>query len=214
MPTFVFLAYVPALGILMPPQASTLTLGEISSTHQVIKLRPAELSDFELIAKLHVDNWRTNYRGILSDNYLDNEIEKDRLDTWYRRLSSPGENQVVTVASLDNIFAGFCCLYLDDDPIFGSLIDNLHVSSNLQRSGIGKMLVIDCANKVYDKARNKKLYLWVYESNKNARTVYDRLSGTNFETIEKDNPDGTKSRTCRIVWDDITKIRNPVFERT
>ena len=172
----------------------------------MIKLRPAELSDFKAIAKLHADNWRKNYRGILTDNYLDNEVEKDRLNTWYRRLSSPSDNQLVTIASLDNIFAGFCCLYLDDDPIFGSLIDNLHVSSNLQRSGIGKILIIDSASKVYYKSENKKMYLWVYESNKNARIAYERLGGTNFQTIEKDNPDGTSSQTCRIIWDDITRL--------
>jgi ribosomal protein S18 acetylase RimI-like enzyme len=172
----------------------------------VIKLRPAELSDFKAIAKLHADNWQKNYRGILSDNYLNNEVEKDRLNTWYKRLSSPSKNQIVTIATLDNIFAGFCCLYFDDDPIFGSLIDNLHVSSNLQRSGIGKTLVIDCARKVYDKAENKKMYLWVYQSNKNAQIAYERLGGTNFETIEKDNPDATTSITCRIIWDDITSL--------
>lgn len=172
----------------------------------MIKLRPAELSDFKAIAKLHADNWRTNYRGILSDNYLDNEVEKDRLDTWYKRLKSPNENQIVTVAILDNTLAGLCCLYLNDDPIFGSLIDNLHVSTNLQKSGIGKMLFTDSVNKIYDKANNKKMYLWVYESNKNARIVYERLGGTNLETIEKDNPDGTSSKTCRIIWDEITKL--------
>jgi ribosomal protein S18 acetylase RimI-like enzyme len=179
--------------------------------NSVIKLRPAELSDFEAIARLHVDNWRTNYRGILSDNYLDNEIEKDRLETWSGRLTCPVENQIVTIATQDNTFAGFCCLYLDDDPTFGSLIDNLHVPSTLQKSGIGKMLVIDSANKVYDKAKNKKMYLWVYEANKNARIVYDKLGGRNFETIDKENPDGTKSKTCRIVWDDLTKIKLQSF---
>jgi ribosomal protein S18 acetylase RimI-like enzyme len=172
----------------------------------VIKLRPAGLSDFTAIAKLHADNWRKNYRGILSDNYLDKEVEKDRLNTWYGRLKFPTENQIVTLATLDNMLVGFCCLYFDDDAIFGSLIDNLHVSSNVQRSGIGRKLVIDCASKVYDKAENKRMYLWVYESNKNARIAYERLGGTNFETIEKDNTDGTSSKTCRIIWDDITRL--------
>lgn len=174
----------------------------------MIKLRPAEFSDFKAIAKLHADSWQKTYRGILSDNYLDNEVEKDRLDTWYRRLKSPGENQIVTLATLDNMLAGFCCFYLDDDAIFGSLIDNLHVSSNLQRSGIGKILVIDSASKVYEKAENKRMYLWVFESNKNARIAYERFGGTNFETIEKDNPDGTRSKICRIIWEDLTRLIN------
>ena len=190
----------------MPPHPILQRYAKLYEHTPVIKLRPADLSDFKTIAKLHADNWRKNYRGILSDNYLDNEVDKDRLDTWYRRLRSPSENQIVTIATLDSILAGFCCFYLDDDPIFGSLIDNLHVSPNLQRSGIGKMLTIDCANKIYYKSENRKMYLWVFESNTNARIAYERLGGTNFETIEKDNPDGTSPRTCRIIWDDITKL--------
>lgn len=142
----------------------------------------------------------------MSDHYLDHEVEKDRLNTWFGRLTSPGKNQIVTIATWDNFFAGFCCVYLDDDPIFGSLIDNLHVSASLQRSGIGRMLVLDSAKKVHDRAENKKMYLWVFESNKNARIVYEKLGGTNFETIDKENPDGTTSPTCRITWDDISKL--------
>lgn len=179
----------------------------------MIKLRPAQFSDYRSIAALHTDSWQRNYRGILSDHYLDNELEKDRLGTWYRRLSSPSQNQIVTVATLDNIFAGFCCLYLDDDPIFGSLIDNLHVTSTLQRCGLGKLLVIDAANKVYDNAEIKKMYLWVYESNLNARIVYDRLGGVNVETIDHENPDGTKAKTCRIVWDDMRKFQKQTLFR-
>lgn len=172
----------------------------------MIKLQPAAPSDFKAIATLHTDNWRRNYRGILSDKYLDDELEEDRLNVWYERLHSPANNQIITIATQDGTFAGFCCLYLDDDPVFGSLIDNLHVSSDLQRSGIGKTLVADCAEKVYRKAELKKMYLWVFEANVNARIVYERIGGTNFETIDKDNPDGTRSRTCRIVWDDVTRF--------
>ena len=172
----------------------------------MIKLRQAQFFDHAAIAKLHAESWRQNYRGILSDEYLDNEVEKDRLDTWYRRLKSPGENQLVTMAILDETIAGFCCVFLNDDPVFGSLIDNLHVSINLQKSGIGKMLVKDCAKSICSKAGNKKMYLWVYESNKNARIAYERLGGTNFETTEKKNEDGTISKTCRYIWDDVSKL--------
>jgi ribosomal protein S18 acetylase RimI-like enzyme len=172
----------------------------------MIKLRQAQFSDYAAIAKLHADNWRQNYRGMLSDNYLDNEVEKDRLNTWYERLKSPVENQLVTIATLEENIAGFCCVFLNDDPVFGSLIDNLHVSMNLQKSGIGKMLVKDFSKSICDKCNNKKMYLWVYESNRNARIVYERLGGTNFETIEKKNEDGTNSQTCRYIWNDVSKL--------
>jgi hypothetical protein len=122
----------------------------------VIELRPAEFSDYKTIAALHADNWRKYYRGILSDHFLDHEVEGDRLDTWHKRLSAPRGNQIITIALLENTIAGFSCLYLDEDPIFGSFMDNLHVSSHLQQSGIGKILLIDSAKTICDKAVNKK----------------------------------------------------------
>jgi RimJ/RimL family protein N-acetyltransferase len=172
----------------------------------VITLREAQFSDHAAIAKLHADNWRQHYCGILSDHYLDNEVEKERLDTWYERLESPAENQFITVAILDGTLAGFCCVYLDDDPVFGSLIDNFHVATNLQQSGIGKMLIKESAKKIFDKAGTPKMYLWVFEANKKARIVYERLGGRCFETIEKENEDGTVSRTCRYIWDDVSTL--------
>ena len=172
----------------------------------MIKLRQAQFSDYSAIAKLHAENWRQNYRGILSDEYLDKEVEKDRLDTWYGRLKSPVENQLITIAASDDSIVGFCCVFLNDDPVFGSLIDNLHVSMNWQKSGIGKILVKESAKKICDKADTRKMYLWVFESNKNARIVYERLGGTCFETIDKKNEDGTISKTCRYIWDDVLKL--------
>lgn len=172
----------------------------------MITLREPQFSDHAVIAKLHADNWRQHYRGILSDHYLDNEVEKERLDTWHERLKSPAENQYITMAMQDGILAGFCCFYLDDDPEFGSLIDNFHVATPYQQSGIGRMLMKESAKKIVDKSNNRKMYLWVFDANKNARIVYERLGGRCFETIDKENEDGTVSGTCRYIWDDVAAL--------
>jgi len=172
----------------------------------MIRLRNAQFSDYAAIAKLHSDNWKETYRGILSDHYLDHEIDKDRLDTWYQRLKSPADNQFITIAISDDVIVGFCCVFLNDDPAYGSLIDNLHVAPEFRWSGIGKMLVKDSARYVCEKADNKKMYLWVFEENKNARIAYEYMGGTNVETVDKANPDGTISRTCRIFWSDASKF--------
>ena len=172
----------------------------------MIKLRPAQFSDYTAIAKLHANSWRQHYRGILSDHYLDNDVEKDRVDTWHERFKNPADNQVVTIAELGEAIAGFCCVFLDDDPVFGSLIDNFHVSMNFQRSGVGKLLLKESARIIHDKSDNLKMYLWVFEANTNARIVYERLGGTCFETIDKENEDGTVSKTCRYTWDDVSKM--------
>lgn len=176
----------------------------------MIKLRQAIFSDFTAIAELHAENWRQTYRGILSDQFLDHEVKKDRLETWQERLQSPGPNQLVIVATLHDAIQGFCCLFLNDDPVFGSLIDNLHVTASMQKSGIGKMLINDCINQICDKAHTKKMYLWVYEANNNARIVYERLGGKLFETVEKKNEDGHIQNICRITWEDVSLLSTRV----
>jgi hypothetical protein len=74
----------------------------------MIRLRNAQFSDYAAIAKLHTDNWKETYRGFLSDHYLDHEIEKERLDTWYKRLP---DSQIITVALSDDLIVGFCYVY-------------------------------------------------------------------------------------------------------
>jgi GNAT superfamily N-acetyltransferase len=140
----------------------------------VIKFRQAQASDCRDIAKLHAGSWKRTYRGILSDNYLDNEVESDRLTIWRHRLGDPDENQNTTVAILNNEIVGFCCTILDHDSLFGSLVDNLHVTTTMQKAGIGKMLIKDAARVIIEKAATRKMYLWVYEANTNARKAYDR----------------------------------------
>lgn len=169
-------------------------------------LRPARFSDYLAISKLHAESWRQNYRHILSDYYLENEVEQERADTWYKRLQSPAKNQCVTIALLQEDMAGFSCLLLDDDPVFGSLLDNLHVSKPFQKTGIGRKLIHHCAKTICEKAGKASMYLWVYESNTNARKVYERLHAENFETVEKQNDDGTISNTCRYIWEDISVL--------
>jgi len=172
----------------------------------MIELRAAELSDYIEIAKLHAENWRLTYKEIMSDNYLNNEVDNERLDTWHKKLKNPNRNQFVTVANLENSIVGFCCLIINEDSFFGSYIDSLHVSADLQKSGIGKMMIRHSAKIISEKADSKKMYLWVYESNRNARIAYESLGATNYETIEKANVDGTISKTCRYTWNDIISL--------
>lgn len=168
----------------------------------MIHLRSATAEDYKPIALLHATNWQHTYRGILSDHYLDNEVTEERITFWKERLENPAANQITTVATMNNKMVGFSCLLLDDDEQFGTLLDNLHVSIHVQKSGIGKLLMQDCAKTILAKASNHKLYLWVFEANQNARAVYEKLGGQHIETIDHDNWDGTTAKVCRYAWDD------------
>jgi GNAT superfamily N-acetyltransferase len=162
----------------------------------MITLREARLSDYASIAKLHAESWQQNYRGIYSDQFLDNEVEQDRLTVWHKRLSAPASNQQVIIATQDETVVGFACLLLDDDPTFGSLLDNLHVTTNVQKTGIGKLLMKECARRIANKNSSNRMYLWVYEANENARRVYERLGAEHFETVEKPTEDRIRPRSA------------------
>jgi len=167
----------------------------------MIELRRAVFADYPAIAALHADSWRQHYRGIFSDHWLDTEVENNRSAVWRERLSKPAGNQHVTIAFTGETATGFACLFLDHDPVFGSLLDNLHVTKNFQRAGIGRQLMRDCAAFIFEKSSKNNMYLWVFESNANARAAYEKSGGHQFETVKIQNEDGTQAQACRYTWD-------------
>lgn len=173
----------------------------------MITLRKAEFTDYKSLARLHAQNWRETYRGILSDFFLDNKLEKYMEDTWQKKLRAPGAKQFTTIALCEEKIAGFSCLVLDDDEIFGSMLDNLHVAHAEQNKGIGKLLIQHCAGIICDLAADHKMWLWVYAQNKQAIAVYNRLGGTHTETVEKETAEGTRAIVYRYTWEDVAQLR-------
>lgn len=170
----------------------------------MITLKNAGFEDYKIIARLHTENWRQNYRGILSDYFLDKRLLKYMEDTWEQKLKAPTGKQYTTIALSGNEMVGFSCLALDDDNQFGSMLDNLHVATGAQQKGIGKILMKHCAVIIRDFAANRRMYLWVYEQNKNAIAVYNRLGGTHYETMVKETAEGTPAIVYRYTWDDVS----------
>jgi ribosomal protein S18 acetylase RimI-like enzyme len=172
----------------------------------MIEIREAIFSDHPAIAALHAANWQQHYRGIYSDYFLDNEVELERMGLWQQRFSAPAAGQQVMVATTNNTIVGFACLFLDEDPVWGSYLDNLHVSGSSQQSGIGKRLLQESADRILQCAKSPKLYLWVYEANEAARQVYEHLGASHVGTEEQLTKDGLKAAVCRYAWADVTPL--------
>ncbi|HZF62979.1 MAG TPA: GNAT family N-acetyltransferase [Chitinophagaceae bacterium] len=171
-----------------------------------IRLKLASFADHNDIASLHARSWQQHYRGILTDEYLDNVVVQDRAALWQQRLSSPACNQRIVMAMLENELAGFACVFLDNDPVYGTLLDNLHVSLRLHKLGIGKLLMKECARQVMMTQSTPSMYLWVFEANTNARKFYEGMGGILAEKTKKDHEDGTNALVCRYAWKDVSSI--------
>jgi ribosomal protein S18 acetylase RimI-like enzyme len=164
--------------------------------------RPATADDAEAVAALHADSWRRNYRGALSDAFLDGDVFSDRRTVWSSRLSDPGPDMGTIVADDHGVVVGFVHTVFGDDPTWGSLIDNLHVTHDLKRSGVGRMLMAGAAEAVLARTPPTALYLWVLEQNVAAQAFYTALGGTNVERGLGSPPGGGHPVRFRFAWPD------------
>lgn len=168
--------------------------------------REATANDAEKIAALHARSWQLHYWGILSDAFLDNEVEKNRLEVWKSRLGYPAENQYVLLAEDGGVLYGFACVLANDDLVWGTLLDNLHVRASQKGQGIGTRLLKSAAHWAYQGSPSTNFHLWVYENNRNARKFYEGLGAVNQEMVSTENIGGGVANLCRYVWTDLRAL--------
>jgi ribosomal protein S18 acetylase RimI-like enzyme len=163
-------------------------------------MRPARRSDAKAIAALHASSWQLAYRGILSDAYLDRDVLVDREAVWEERLRQPPPRQHVVVAEDGGLLLGFACVYLDENPAWGSLLDNIHVDRKAQRRGLGSELLRQVADVCVSSAPGSGLYLSVLENNTTAQQFYYAHGAENVGTETWDAPDGNHLLCFRLAW--------------
>ena len=137
----------------------------------------ALLADSAAVALLHAESWRRHYRGAYSDAYLDGDIVADRLEVWVGRMAQPRGDRCTIVAETDGQLVGFVHTVLDADPLWGALIDNLHVTAGLKRNGIGSALLQEAARIVAERRPSLGMFLWVLEQNVDAQRFYAARGG-------------------------------------
>ena len=170
-------------------------------------IRAAGLADADAIAQLHAHSWQTAYRGILKDEFLQGPLQENRSVLWRTRLSDTDRaDQFVLVEEHGGTLRGFACAYLEADPEWGCLLDNLHVVPDLKGKGLGRQLMTAVAQRVLHSNPHGRLHLWAYEENLSARRFYERLGGV--ITLRHAEPalDGTEVNAVRYCWSDLSGL--------
>ncbi len=163
-------------------------------------VRPVAAADEAAIALLHAESWRSTYRGILPDRYLDQELLQDRKDHWARVFAGQAGTHITHIAELAGQPAGFICIRIGYDEGYDGTIDNLHISPELTGSGIGRRLLISGITAFRD-AGGRSVCLWVFDANEGAVRFYERLGGTVTQT-GFDSLGGGKAAHRQFAWDD------------
>lgn len=170
-------------------------------------IRAAGLADAVAIAQLHTHSWQTAYRGILSYDFLQGPLPENRRVLWHTRLSdSERTDQFVLVDEQGGAIRGFACAYLEADPEWGCLLDNLHVVPDLKGQGLGRQLMTAVAQRVWRSNPSGRLHLWAYEQNLAARRFYERLGGVITERHAEPALDGTQVNAVRYCWSELSGL--------
>jgi GNAT superfamily N-acetyltransferase len=149
---------------------------------------------------MHARSWRATYRGLLSDAYLDHNVDEERHRAWRDRFDMLAPDAFAAFVAEDESGAiGFMALLMRSQPTAVHL-ENLHVVPDRQRRGVGRRLMAEAARWTLDLAPGAPLYLWVLEANTAAREFYRAIGGTECGVQPHQMPDGSILFAVRCEW--------------
>jgi len=166
-----------------------------------VELRPATVRDIGAIASIQARNWQRLYAGTYDQGYLDDEVERDRLEVWTDRIARPEPTFDTTVAEdADGAVVGYVHAIVDRDRRWGTLVDSLHVAEGHARQGIGRALMRHAADVAVTRGRSPALHLWVLDDNVAAQVFYTALGGERLDTELQPAPRDQEAVAVRYVW--------------
>ena len=138
-------------------------------------IRKAKEEDARQIAEIIVEDWKTAYRGIIDDDYLDALNPEQRYQVELPRY------QIYTVAAEGDEILGLAWNEMSGGEDADCEIIALYVRNAKQKSGIGRALMQD-ATDAFRKAGKKKMIIWCLKENAEARKFYEKMGGTVYKT--------------------------------
>jgi GNAT superfamily N-acetyltransferase len=144
-----------------------------------VTIREAGCADAGAIARVHVESWRTTYRGLMPDAVLDGLSVEQRRDTWERLLCPARAGRCTFVAAaVDGEVIGFA----DggppqvDVPGYDGELYAIYLLRECQGHGVGRRLVQAVADWLTGRGY-RRMVLWVLSENHPSRRFYERLGG-------------------------------------
>ena len=168
----------PFQGANTAPSAAADLAKEAASVGAHILIRRATAGDAPAIARVRVDSWRTTYRGMIPDAYLDGMHVEASTALWDRVLTAGPNTTCVFVAEHGTDIVGFGAGNRLQPPKHGfdAELTAIYLRREFQRAGLGRGLVGAVAGTQRDLGATG-LLTWVIAGNKPARAFYEHLGG-------------------------------------
>ena len=171
-----------------------------------IEIRRATPADAPGIAQVRVDSWRTTYRGLIPDAYLDGMQVDASIALWDRVLTAAPNATSVFVATHDGAVVGFAAGNPLAEPRHGANAEltAVYLRREFQHAGIGHRLVAAVVGAQRDNGASAMI-VWTIAGNKGARRFYEALGGE----LVVEQPfqwDGMDLVEAGYVWRDLNAL--------
>ena len=169
-----------------------------------MQIRLARISDAPGLAKVQVNSYRTAYRGLLPQVYLDQFSYEAETQDWINLLSKDAPDPLYVADDDADRVLGYALGRSLTDGDFDCELRALHVRKSHQRQGIGTALVAAIATH-FAEAGATSLTLWTMKANP-SRAMYEKLGGVVVDEQTRVWDDGTSFTEVAYGWPDIRAL--------
>lgn len=146
-----------------------------------MKIREVKWTDAEGIARVHVDSWKTTYKGIIPDEFLNQLSYEKRTALWVKNIESP-DNYILIAEDDNSKIVGFAVAGRRESNQVknGGDVTAIYILDEFQGKGIGKKLIQELF--VHFKENGyQKIFVEVLEDN-HSRYFYEKMGAKFCET--------------------------------
>lgn len=133
-----------------------------------------ESDDFDAIGRIYELSWKTAYKNIVPQDYLDS-LSNYR---WSSAIQTGGHNAFVLIENGDYIGTSSICPARDDKMTGWGEIISIYLLPEYFGKGFGKPLLTNSMSELKEMGFDK-IYLWVLKENHRARKFYEKNGFTN-----------------------------------
>jgi GNAT superfamily N-acetyltransferase len=145
---------------------------------EIWRVRKATLDDVAGVARVHVDSWRTTYKGIVQTDFLNGMSYENSESRWWNRLERNIAQYALFVAEDDSgRIIGFAHggPERSGDTVYDGELYAIYLLEDYQRKGIGKQLFRSVVSHLTDN-NFQAMLIWVLSDNP-SRNFYESMGG-------------------------------------
>lgn len=170
-------------------------------------IREAETEDAAGVERIYVDSWRTTYRGIVPDAFLDRMSYEVSEDRWIKRLGEQNRRAIFFVAELPKNggvvgFASGGFRREEAYPDYDGELYTLYLLREHQGGGLDRRLLGVVAGKLPE-VGCRSMLAWVMAENRSARRFYGEGAGGKLLGRNTFEVSGKDIEEVAYGWDDV-----------